>query len=162
MPPISKFLLNRKEPRIPFTQAGYNKIIEEKAKLEAERPEAVENLRKSREMGDLSENGYYKASRQRLSFIDARLRRVYRLIKLAKIIVTANTGFVDIGSTVELQVGQKKVSYMIVGGYESDPAHQTISHRSPLGRALIGKKAGDTVEVVAPASVIQYTILSVS
>ncbi len=162
MPPIAKFLLNRKEPRIPFTQEGYDKIVEEKAKLEAERPEAVDNLKKSREMGDLSENGYYKASRQRLNFIDGRLRRVTRLIKLAKIVVTANTGFVDIGSTVTLRLDDNEVTYTVVGGYESDPAQHSISHQSPLGRALIGKKVGDTVEVHAPAKTILYTIVSVA
>ncbi len=54
---IAKFLLNRKEPRIPFTQAGYDKIIAEKTALEAERPDAVDHLKNSREIGDLSENG---------------------------------------------------------------------------------------------------------
>lgn len=162
MSKISSFLLNKKEPRIPFTPAGYEKIVAEKAKLENERPEAVENLRKSREMGDLSENGYYKASRQRLSFIDARLRRIHRLIRLAKIVVTARTGYVDIGNTVTLKIGDQKIAYTIVGGYESDPSQHTISHQSPLGRALIGKKVGDTVVVNAPIRTLTYTVLSLS
>ncbi|HLD24972.1 MAG TPA: transcription elongation factor GreA [Patescibacteria group bacterium] len=161
MPPIAKFLLSRKEPRILFTNVGYEKILKEKADLEAERPEAVDHLKKAREMGDLSENGYYKASRQRLSFIDARLRRVNRLIKLAKIVATANTGFVDIGSTVTLRTGDKEITYTIVGGYESDPSQHTISYQSPLGRALMGKRKGDTVEVHAPLRTIPYVIISI-
>lgn len=68
--------------RIPFTQDGYNNFLEEKKKLLSERPEAVDHLRRAREMGDLSENGYYKASRARLSALDARLRHLERLIRL--------------------------------------------------------------------------------
>lgn len=157
-----KKIFIKKEPRIPFTQDGYDKILEEKAKLTAERPDAVEHLRLARNMGDLSENGYYKASRQRLSFIDARIRRVDRLIKLAKIVESANTGFVDIGSTVKITDGTRQYEYHIVGGYESDPAQKTISHISPIGKALLGKKAQDIVQVEAPSGTKQFTILQVS
>ena len=113
-------------------------------------------------MGDLSENGYYKASRQRLTFIDARLRRLANILKRAKIVHTANTGFIDIGSTVTLQVKGTEITYSIVGGYESNPIEHSISHISPLGKSLMGKRAGDTVEVKAPAGVMTYTVVSVS
>ncbi|MEK7533233.1 MAG: transcription elongation factor GreA [Patescibacteria group bacterium] len=159
---IAKFLLNRKEPRIPFTQAGYDKIVAEKAQLEAKRPEAVDHLKKSREMGDLSENGYYKASRQQLNFIDGRLRRITRLIRLAKIVTSVNDGTVQIGSTVKLKDADKEYEYTLVGGYESDPAQHTISHISPLGRAIAGKKKNDTVEVFAPSGKKIYKILDIS
>jgi len=159
---IAKFLLNRKEPRIPFTQAGYDKIMAEKAALEAERPEAVDHLKKAREMGDLSENGYYKASRQRLNFIDARLRRVSRLIKLAKIVSSTGDGTVQIGSVVKLKDATREYEYTVVGGYESDPSQNTISHISPFGRALMGKKNHDSVEVVAPSGTKTYTITDIS
>jgi transcription elongation factor GreA len=152
----------KREPRIPFTKEGYQKILEEKAKLLAERPDAVENLRKSREMGDLSENGYYKASRARLSFLDARIRRVERLVRFGIIVESASTGVIDIGSHVTITDGNREYTYEIVGGYESDPSKQTISHLSPIGKALIGKKITDSAEVHAPNGVKKYTILSVS
>lgn len=136
--------------------------MEEKAKLAAERPEAVEHLRKSREMGDLSENGYYKASRARLSFLDARLRRVDRLIKLGIIVESTGNGSVDIGSHVAITDGIKQMEYSIVGGYESDPSKKTVSYLSPLGKALMGKKIGDVVMVHAPSGSKSYTILSVN
>lgn len=151
----------RKEPPIPFTQTGFDAMLAEKAKLESERPDAVQHLKLAREMGDLSENGYYKASRQRLSFIDGRLRRLERIIKRAKIVASVSDGTVQIGSTVKLSVLGKDVMYTVVGGYESDPSKQSISHRSPLGTALMGKSAGDTVEVQAPKGTIVYTIMSV-
>lgn len=158
---MKKFYI-KKEPRIPFTQDGYDKLVAEHAKLTAERPEAVEHLRKSREMGDLSENGYYKASRAQLSFLDARLRRATRLLKLATIVASHGSRSVQIGSVVKVKVGEKEAEYTIVGGYESDPMNHTISHISPLGKAMIGKIAGDTVEVRAPERTISYTIVSVA
>lgn len=136
--------------RIPFTQDGYNKLLEEKKKLLLERPEAVDHLRRAREMGDLSENGYYKASRAKLSSLDARLRHLEKLIRFGKVVATANTGYIDIGSMVTIQDGQKEVTYTIVGGYESDPSKQTISYLSPIGKALVGKQSGEDVLVETP------------
>jgi len=152
----------QKEARIPFTKDGYQKLVYERTKLLAQRPEAVEHLKKAREMGDLSENGYYKASRAQLSFLDARLRRANRLIKLATIVTSNGNGTVQIGSIVKLTDGNKESEFTLVGGYESDPTQHTISHISPMGRAIIGKIAGDVVEVHAPAKTITYTIVSVS
>ena len=161
MPAIAKFLLNRKESRIPFTQDGYDKMVSERSALEQERPEAVDHLRKAREMGDLSENGYYKAARQRLTFIDSRLRRLGNILKRAKIVHSANTGFVDIGSTVTMKLNDSEMTYTIVGGFESDPVQKSISHISPLGKALMGKRAGDVVQVQVPAGTMIYTVVSV-
>lgn len=152
----------KKEPRIPFTQTGYDELVAERTKLLSQRPEAVEHLRKSREMGDLSENGYYKASRAALSFLDARLRRANRLIKLAVIVGASNNGLIQIGSTAKLTDGTRELELSVVGGYESDPAKHTISHQSPIGRAIMGKKVGDIVSVVAPVGTKQYTIVSVT
>lgn len=152
----------KKEPRIPFTQAGYDELVADRTKLLSERPEAVENLRKSREMGDLSENGYYKASRAQLSFLDARLRRANRLVKLAVIVGASNNGLIQIGSTVKITDGSRELKFDVVGGYESDPSKHTISHQSPIGRAIMGKKSGDIVTVSAPAGMKEYTIVSVT
>jgi len=147
--------------RIPFTQVGYQAVLDEKKKLLAERPEAVDNLRKAREMGDLSENGYYKASRAKLSSIDARLRQVERLIRFGKIVESANTGVVDIGSVVTITDGTKESTYTIVGGYESDPKKHTISYLSPIGKALMGKREKESVEVIVPSGTLTYLISSI-
>ena len=147
--------------RIPFTATGYEKLKEEKAKLLRQRPEAVDHLRKAREMGDLSENGYYKSSRAKLSSLDARLRHLEKLIRFGKIVQTANTGFVDIGSTMTITDGRIERTYTLVGGYESDPSKGTISYLSPLGKALMGKKEKDTVTIQTPSGVKKFTIDSV-
>lgn len=151
-----------KPKRIPFTAIGYQQLLDEKKKLTEERPEAVEHLRKSREMGDLSENGYYKASRAKLSSLDARLRHLERLIRFGKIVESSHTGFVDIGSVVTISDGQKEMTYTIVGGYESDPKQHTISYFSPIGKALMGKREKDSVEVVIPSGVVTYSISSIA
>ncbi len=156
----NKFYM-KKEARIPFTRKGYQDVIDQRSKLQSQRPEAVEHLRKAREMGDLSENGYYKASRARLSFLDAQLRKLERLVKLGVVVESSGSGYVDIGSTVTLWDGQKEYKYSVVGGYESNPSEQTISHKSPLGRALMGKRENETIEVDAPKGIMKYTIRKV-
>lgn len=158
---MKKFFIKKETP-IPFTQEGYNKLVEEKKKLLGERPEAVRHLADARSMGDLSENGYYKASRQQLSFLDSRIRRVERLLRLAKIVESSNSGKVEIGSTVTVNDGITSTTYSIVGGYESNPAQKTISHISPLGRVLMGKSKNEIVELNAPAGIKKYTILDIS
>lgn len=152
----------RREARIIFTQKGYDDLLKTKEKLLSERPEAVKNLREAREMGDLSENGYYKAARARLSFLDSRLGNNQRLIRLAEIKKTTDSDAIEIGSKVFLTNGKTKVEYMLVGSYESDPAKKAISHLSPLGKALIGKKIKERVEVITPSGQTIYTILKIS
>ncbi len=157
-----KKIFQNKEARIPFTQEGYDQLIADKIKLTNERPEAVEHLRKAREMGDLSENGYYKASRQRLSFLDGQLRRIERLVKLAKIVESKHMGVVDIGSTVTIQDETNTYTYTIVGGYESDPTKKTISYMSPIGKSLMGKKVQDSATVHAPAGIKLFKIIDIT
>lgn len=148
---------------IQFTQAGLDKIIAERDKLLAERPDAVSHLTKAREMGDLSENGYYKESRARLSFIDGRLRHLEGIIKFAEVVTPQSGSTINFGSKVKLSNGNKQeMEYTVVGSFESDPLQKTISAKSPLGSALMGKKTGDKIEVATPNGTNHYKILGVS
>lgn len=157
-----KKIFIRREARIIFTRQGYDDLLKEKDKLLKERPEAVKNLREAREMGDLSENGYYKAARARLSFLDSRIRNIEHLVKLAEIKETTGNDMVEIGSRVIITNDKTRYEYTIVGSYESDPAKKTISHLSPIGEALIGKKVNDKVDVMTPVGVTTYTIIKIS
>lgn len=148
--------------KIAFTQAGLDKVIAERDKLLAERPDAVSHLTKAREMGDLSENGYYKESRARLSFIDGRLRHFERIIKFAEVVAPQIGDTINFGSQVIISDGQKEFTYKVVGSFESDPNQQTISIKSPLGQALMGKKIGDRVTVTTPKGETHFKILKVS
>lgn len=157
-----KNIFMRREAIIIFTPKGYDDLLKAKDKLLGERPEAVKNLREAREMGDLSENGYYKAARAKLSFIDSRLRNNQRLIRLAEVKKTTDSGMVEIGSRVLIANGKIESEYTIAGSYESDPANKTISHISPIGKAIMGKKVNDKVQVLTPSGTISYTILKIS
>lgn len=157
-----KNIFVKREAKIIFTPKGYDDLLKTKDKLLSERPEAVKNLREAREMGDLSENGYYKAVRAKLSFIDSRLRNNQRLIRLAEVKKTTVSDSVEIGSSVLIESDKTKGEYIIVGSYESDPTKKTISHLSPIGKAIVGKKTNDKVEVQTPSGTMFYTILKIS
>ncbi|HVZ58997.1 MAG TPA: transcription elongation factor GreA [Patescibacteria group bacterium] len=147
---------------IPFTLDGFNKLKEERTRLLSERPEAVMHLKKAREMGDLSENGYYKSSRWKLSQIDSRLRYLNHMLRYGKIIESKKSDSVELGSTVVLFDGSKEVTYQIVGGEESNPSQGSISYKSPLGKALLGKKINEKVQFHAPVGIIVYLIKAIS
>ncbi len=146
---------------ILFTPEGLEKVKEEKAVLLTKRPEAVQSLRTAREMGDLSENAAYKVARAKLSSIDSRLRHLDHLIFSAQITEKPKPGTVGIGSRVELFDGKKSFNYKIVGSYESDPSNGKISHISPIGRTIMGKRKDDTVNVSTPQGLSPFRIINV-
>ncbi len=148
--------------KIRFTKEGFAKIQKDYEEFLAQRPAVVEDLKKAREMGDLSENGYYKASRQKLSFIDGQLFRCKIQMKQAVIVEETNHNSIDIGTTVTLKENNTTLIYTIVGDLEANPAEKKISLLSPLGRALEGKKLGDTVALTLPKGKITYTIISIT
>lgn len=145
-------------PKIRFTKEGFKKLKKEHEELLAQRPHAVSELKKAREMGDLSENGYYKASKQKLNFIDGQLRRSAHAIKYAEIIESGGTDMVQIGRTVTLSDGKIDRIYKIVGDWEADPSSGKLSLLSPIGKAIANKKVGDEVIIEIPAGKKVYKI----
>lgn len=143
-----------------LTQRGLNELKKEYEELtKQKRPDIVSRVAAAREMGDLSENAEYHAAREELSFIDGRIEELEELLKQVKLIDDhTSASQVKLGSQVTLQLKGKKVIYAVVGEWEADPTLKKISHESPLGKALIGKKVGEAVEVHAPAGKILYTI----
>jgi len=147
---------------IRFTKEGYEKLKKEHAELLASRPAAVLDLKTAREMGDLSENGYYKASRAKLSFIDSRLERTSQELKHAILIAETHGDTVGVGSTVVLSDGKKESTYHIVGDLEASPLEGKISLLSPLGSSIAGHKKGDAITITTPAREITYKVMSVT
>ena len=133
-------------------------MVKEKTDLKNSRIDAVANLKIAREMGDLSENAAYKVARSKLSSVDRRLRFLTKILDNAYIMEIDFKGMVDVGClvTVETKFGEQK--YQIVNSHESDLANGKISYYSPVGRALIGKKVNDTVEISTPNGKITYKI----
>lgn len=130
--------------------------------LNEKRPEVVERLANARSQGDLAENSEYAAAKQDLSFIDGRIAELEVVLHEAKVISGHSKKKVDIGCKVTLHIGNKKEVFSIVGEWEADPMQKKISHSSPLGKALIGKKPGDKVEVEAPAGKVLYKIVDIA
>jgi len=157
---------NKQPSKIRFTKEGYEKLKEEYGDLLKQRPLAVAELKKAREMGDLSENGYYKASRSKLSFIDGRLRRFSDYLKRADIIDADGKKLpidtVYIGSTVTLSDGKREKTYQIVGDLEAQPSEGKLSLLSPVGRAIVGKSLNSEVEIETPAGNFAYKITKIS
>lgn len=147
--------------QIHLTKEGYDALSKEYNDLIEERPIAVGHLKNARELGDLSENGYYKASRAKLSFIDSRLMRLKSLIKNSKIISTTSIDIIQLGNFVEIFDGEKNLIYRIVSRFEADPGHEKISDVSPLGKALIGRKVGEKVTIMTPSGERRYTIVNI-
>ena len=102
--------------------------------------EAVTRLASARELGDLSENSEYAAAKQDLSFIDGRILELEEIIHQAKVVTSHGKSHVDVGSKVTLHIDGRKEAFTVVGEWEADPALKKISHSSPLGKALLGKK----------------------
>ncbi|MBI2033416.1 MAG: transcription elongation factor GreA [Candidatus Levybacteria bacterium] len=153
--------------KIYLTKEGLEELKKEYEELsKVKRPEVLSRVSQARDMGDLSENAEYGAAREELSFIDGRIDELEELLKQASLIkenghATGAKASVDLGSTVVLHTGGKKEEFTVVGEWEADPTDRKISHQSPLGKALIGKRVGEKIEVQAPAGKILYTIVSI-
>ena len=113
-------------------------------------------------MGDLSENAEYTVAREELSFIDGRIDELEEILKQVVIISNNHSSTIKLGSTVKVNTGRDLDEFTVVGEWEADPKEKKISHESPLGKALLGKKVGEKVEVEAPAGKIVYTIEAIN
>lgn len=140
-----------KSVRIRFTQEGLKKLKAEYEKLKISRPDAVRELARARELGDLSENSLYHAAKASLRRLDSRLSRLLHQIKLAKVVRIKK---------VTVEQDDKRVEYKIIGDYEADPSQNKISANSPIGSSILGKKPGDIVEVQTPNGKLKLKIIN--
>jgi transcription elongation factor GreA len=153
--------------KIPITVAGVEMLRAELQRLKAvDRPRAIAAIAEARSHGDLSENAEYDAAKERQSFLEGRIAEVEAKLANAQIIdpkLLDAEGRCVFGATVDLQdlKSSEAVTYQIVGEDEADIKKAKISISSPIARALIGKYAGDAVDVVTPGGVRQYEILDV-
>jgi transcription elongation factor GreA len=153
--------------KIPMTKKGFEALRTELDRLYKEdRPKVIQAIAEAREHGDLRENAEYSAAKERQGFIEARMAEIKHKLREAQIIETpkGSSETVIFGSTVrivDLQSGKEK-QYTLVGQEEADIKKNLISVQSPMGRALIGHKVGETVEVQRPAGPVEYEILQIS
>ena len=151
--------------KIPLTQAGYDKLDAELKHLKTvERPAIIRAISEAREHGDLSENAEYHSAKEKQSFIEGRVKELEGALSLAEVIdPTKLSGTIKFGATVLVvdEDTDEEKTYQIVGEYEADIEKGLLNIRSPLARALIGKDAGDTVEVRTPGGERSYEILKI-
>ena len=148
--------------KIVLTQEGLVELKREhEALVNVERPVAVTRLASARELGDLSENSEYAAAKTDLAFIDGRIVELEDIIHGAKVVTSHGKSHVDVGCKVTLTINGKKETFHLVGEWEANPMEKKISHSSPLGKALLGKKVGEKVEVDAPAGKVLYKVVNI-
>lgn len=147
--------------KLPMLQEGFDKLTDDLRRLKAERPEIVDAIEEARAHGDLSENAEYHAAKERQGQIEASIADIEDKLSRAQIIDprTLSGDKVIFGATVTLlDENDKPVRYQIVGQTEADANSGRISYNSPLGRALIGRKVDDEVEVTVPAGDRYYLV----
>jgi transcription elongation factor GreA len=149
-----------------YTPEGYQKLIDELNYLtQVRREEIKKDIAEARSFGDLSENAEYDAARNEQAKTEARIKELEELIRNAKVIDEAevDTSIISIGSTVKIKDANGKIAeYSIVGSNEADPVMFKISDQSPIGRKLIGARAGSKVTIEVPAGKVVFDILEVS
>ena len=153
--------------KIPVTANGYARLTQELAHLKHdERPAVIRAIAEAREHGDLSENAEYHAARERQSFIEGRIIELENILGRAEVIPAEAAGeakSVRFSAFVVLSDEDTglEAEYQLVGAPEADFSQRRIAVTSPMGRALIGRNKGDTVEVSTPGGVKTYEILRV-
>lgn len=153
--------------KFPMTAPGLASLEEELRNLKAqERPAIIRAIAEARSHGDLSENAEYHAARERQSFVEGRIAELEEIISAAEVIdpATLSGDTVKFGATIHLidEDTEQEVCYQIVGMHEADIKQSRLSVTSPLAKALIAKRVGDTVAVPAPGGDRSYEILKIT
>jgi transcription elongation factor GreA len=153
----------RLEP-VLLTRDGLSRLRAELTHLrEVRRPEVIARVKAARELGDLRENAEYHAAREEQSFLEGRIQQLQAT--LDRVVVTeaeVASGVVQVGSTVEVEMDDERATYQLVDPAEASIAAGRLSYRSPIGAALLGRRAGEDVTVATPAGAHTYRIVAVS
>ncbi len=152
---------------VPMTKEGLAKLEQELEHLKhVRRPEVAERIRQSKELASTQNNAEYDDAKNEQAFVEGRILTLEKLIQDAQIIDEEEAHHatqVQIGSTVSVVGSDNKIQqFTIVGAPEADPKQGKISHESPVGRALLGKRVGDEVQVDAPKGVMRFTVTKIS
>lgn len=158
--------LGMAEKEVILTQEGLKKLEDELDNLKSvKRREVAERIKVAIGYGDISENSEYEDAKNEQAFVEGRVITLEKMLRNARIINSdeVDTNTVSVGSIVTLKDMEfgDLVEYSIVGTAESDPLNNKISNESPVGRAILGKKKGITVDVNVPAGTIQYQIIDI-
>ncbi|MCI8964577.1 MAG: transcription elongation factor GreA [Eubacterium sp.] len=150
-----------------LTEEGLKALEEELQDLKVNRrKEVAQKIKEAREQGDLSENAEYDAAKEEQRDIELRIEEIDKILKNAELVVDddIDSSVINIGCTVKIKDLEfnEEMEYKIVGSTEANSLKGKISNESPVGKALIGAKKGQTVEVEAPSGVLKYKILEIT
>ena len=147
-----------------LTQEGIDELKTEVAELIADRANIADRIKTAREFGDLAENAEYQVARQEQEKNENRIAEIEHILSSVEVITApAKNGKVMLGSTVTLtDAAGKTKQFQVVGTVEADPLNGKISDESPIGKALLGKKGGEAVEIKTPADTTSYTVTTIS
>jgi transcription elongation factor GreA len=151
----------KKPINLKLTPEGYQDLLDEQKTLTESRPGVLKSMVEAREQGDLSENAGYHAAKEKLGYIDSRLRSLKLMIRFAEVVKGENSKNVTFGNTVVIKNDLGLQTFTIVSAMEADPKDGKMSDRSPLGMALLGKKVGDKVEIEAPNGKLVFNIVDI-
>jgi transcription elongation factor GreA len=149
----------RRDPHM--TQAKYEELQAQLARLLLARPDAANEVKRLAEMGDFSENAAYQLAKGKLRSLNQRILEIEDHLKHSEIIYPTPSATVQLGSTVTFERAGQQHTFKILGPTETNPAKGIISHKSPLGAALVGKQEGDTVHFIAASKESTVKILHV-
>lgn len=146
-----------------ITQQGLEKLKQELDNLKnIKRKEVAYRIKQAKEFGDLSENAEYHSAKEEQAFVEGRVAELTHVIKNATIIQeTASNGMVSIGSKITIKDNGNTKEYKIVGSEEADPLQGLISNESPIGKAFLGRKIGEVVEIQVPRGIIKWEIIEI-
>jgi transcription elongation factor GreA len=148
-----------------LTKEKYEQLQAELHELEiVKRKEIAEHLEYARSLGDLSENAEYHDARTAQAEIESRIEQIQYYLKNAEIIKPHKSETVEVGSTVKIKKEKESeiTEYQIVGTEETDMLARKISHQSPMGHALLGKKSGEKFSFKTPKGISNYVVVSIS
>lgn len=145
-----------------MTEGKFRELEKKLERLKSGQPQAAKEVARLAEMGDFSENVEYQLAKGKLRAINQNIHNLERQISDAVIIESKKASKeVELGSTVSLDDGQSIKHYQILGSSETNPAKGIISHRSPIGSSLLGKKLGESVKIQIGQKEIHYTIVEI-
>jgi transcription elongation factor GreA len=154
------------EKDVILTPEGYDRLVEELEQMRTtRRQEVADRIREAREFGDISENSEYDDAKNEQAMLEARIAQFEERLRAARVIDTSevSTDVVSLGSQVRLKdlSHGDSVTYTIVGSAESDPTEGRLSNESPVGRAVMGRKKGEEVDVATPGGATTMKIVSI-
>jgi transcription elongation factor GreA len=154
------------EKAVPMTKEGIQRLQKELDHLlEVRRPEVAERIHAAKELASAQNNAEYEEAKNEQAFVEGRILTLEHLLQNVTVIdeeAAHHANRVQLGSTVEVAGDGKKMTYTIVGPAEANPTEGKLSNESPVGRALLGKRVGDEVQVQVPKGVTRFTVKNIS